>query len=220
MATPHSSAARRQGRPPVIARARERILDEAARLFAANGYESGSINELAAAVGVSKAAIYHYFPTKQDIYDGLILRTLQSLGEHVAAEVGRETRADARLRRFMLAHAGYFEAHHAAFTTMLVGYSGMGTALREDAARLRDAYEQSLRDIVSQGMEDGVFRRGDPATAARAVLSMLNWMARWYKPAGERSAAGIAADYYELIAGGLCRPAPTPSAESAHGTGR
>lgn len=182
---------------------RERILAEAARLFARSGYENSSVADVAAGTGVSKAAIYHYFATKQDIYDAIILDVLTGLAAAVAAEVAQETAPDARLRRFMLAHARYFEARHAEFVTMLIGYSGMGAVYREDAARLRDGYELLLRDLLAQGMAQGVFREQDLAATGRAILSMLNWMARWYSPGGAQDAETIAAGYYDLLAGGL-----------------
>src|SRR5690606_30810222 len=116
--------ARRQGRPPTLPDARARILDQAAELFARRGYENSSVGELAAALGVSKAALYHYFPTKQDIFDSIIVEVLQGLRDEVAGELAGASGAPERLRRFMLAHARYFERRWAHFVTMLIGFSG------------------------------------------------------------------------------------------------
>jgi AcrR family transcriptional regulator len=59
------TATRSVGRPPKMEAPRERILAEATRLFSRAGYEATSLQEVAAAVGITKAAVYHYFPTKQ-----------------------------------------------------------------------------------------------------------------------------------------------------------
>jgi len=197
----------RPGRPPTLPAARERILDAAARQFAHSGYESSSVADLAAALGVSKAAIYHYFPTKQDIYDAIILDVLGGLSAAVRAEAARAEPGLARLRAFMLAHARYFERHHARFVTMLIGYSGMALPERGDAARLRDGYEGLLREILAEGVRLGQLRTLDVAATGRAVLSMLNWMVRWYKPGGGEDAEAVAAGYYELITRGA-QPRP------------
>ena len=196
----------RAGRPPTIAAPRARILVEAARLFARCGYENSSIADLATAIGVSKAAIYHYHPTKQDIYDAIILETLTGLTAAVSEAVSQATGASARLCEFMVAHARYFESHHDQFVTMLIGYSGMAMTERADAARLRDGYEQLLRDIVADGVASGEFRPLDVAAAGRAVLSMLNWMARWYQPGGAQTAEAIAVGYFDLLSGGMRTP--------------
>lgn len=212
MPTPASRTAprRRQGRPPVVADARERILLEASKLFAQSGYENGSIGELAAAIGVSKPAIYHYFATKQDIYDAIILQTLQGLTEAVVPAVTEQPAPLDKLRVFMTVHAAYLERNYWSFVAMLVGFSGMSPSYRDDAARLRDAYERLLREILEQGAREGVFRPGQVVASGRAVLSLLNWMARWFKPGHGSTAERIALEYFELLSGGLCvRPAAT-----------
>ncbi|CAO3866754.1 TetR/AcrR family transcriptional regulator [Achromobacter mucicolens] len=193
----------RAGRPPTLAAPRERILEEAAKLFARSGYDGSSISDLAAAIGVSKAAIYHYYPTKQDIYDAIILQVLEGLTQTVGRDVAGAMGGVARLRAFMVGHARYFEQHHAQFVTMLIGYSGMALSEREDAARLRDSYEKLLRDVIAQGVADGAFRALDVAATGRAVLSMLNWMVRWYKPGQGDSAETIADGYFDLLVGGM-----------------
>lgn len=193
----------RAGRPPTVAAPRERILEEAAKLFAQSGYDGSSVSDLAAALGVSKAAIYHYYTTKQDIYDAIILAVLSGLTQAVAQEVARVEGATAQLRAFMVGHARYFEQHHAEFVTMLIGYSGMALTERGDAARLRDGYEKRLRELIAQGVATGEFRALDVAAAGRAVLSMLNWMVRWYKPGQRDSAETIAAGYFDLLVGGM-----------------
>lgn len=193
----------RAGRPPTLQAPRERILEEAARLFARSGYENSSVADLAAALGVSKAAIYHYYTTKQDIYDAIILEVVGGLTVAVSQAVAQADTASGRLRQFMLAHARYFEEHHPEFVTMLVGYSGMAIPERDDAARLRDGYERMLRGILADGMASGEFRTMDVASTGRAVLSMLNWMARWYQPGGAQTAESIAAGYFDLLRGGL-----------------
>jgi AcrR family transcriptional regulator len=193
----------RAGRPPSLAAPRERILEEAAKLFARSGYDGSSVSDLAAALGVSKAAIYHYYTTKQDIYDAIILGVLSGLTQTVGQDVARAVGAADRLRAFMVGHARYFEQHHAEFVTMLIGYSGMALPEREDAARLRDGYEKRLREVIAQGVDDGVFKPLDVPAAGRAVLSMLNWMVRWYKPGQGDSAERIAAGYFDLLVGGM-----------------
>jgi AcrR family transcriptional regulator len=203
--TPDAEPRPRLGRPPSMPAPRERILAEAARLFARSGYENSSMADVAASLGVSKAAIYHYFRTKQEIYDAIILDILSGLTATVSAEVARETAPAERVRRFMLSHARYFEARHDGFVTMLIGYSGMSPGYREDASRLRDAYEQRLRELIADGIARDAFRDVDPANTGRAILSMLNWMARWYKPGYGQNAESVADGYFDLLLGGLRR---------------
>lgn len=182
----------------------KRIIEHAAKLFADKGYETTSLGDLAASMGISKAAVYHYFETKQQIYDAIILETLEGLTRTVTEQVARETSAPARLRRFMTAHARYFEEHRAGFIVMLVGFSGMDNSeFRDEAMRLREDHERLLRQIIVDGIASNGFRAVNPVTTGRAVLSLLNWMVRWFKPGMGATAEQLANEYYDLLAGGL-----------------
>lgn len=198
---------KRLGRPPAVDNPRQRILDQAASLFAEKGYETSSINELAAAMGVSKAAVYHYFPSKQQLYDAIILDTLTGLIKTVNEEVDQETSPAKKLRRFITAHARYFESHRDGFVVMLVGFSGMQCReFRDEAMQLRDAHEQLLRRIIANGIASRDFRQVDIVMAGRAVLSLLNWMVRWFKPGGGATAEELVIEYFNLFLHGLEHP--------------
>jgi AcrR family transcriptional regulator len=82
---------------------RERIVHEAAELFAVKGYAATSIREIGNAVGVSSAALYHHFPTKQAIVGELAVTAaslLTTMAERTSA-LPAEKRADAVLTGFL-----------------------------------------------------------------------------------------------------------------------
>ncbi len=181
-------------------------MHEAAILFASSGFDASSLNDLAAEVGISKAGLYHYFKTKQDVYDAIIIETLRGLFDHVSGEVERAAGPQEKLRAFMAAHADFFERNYWAFRCMLVSFSGMSAPTsRHDAVVLRESYEHLLRAIIADGVSQGHFRDVDPASAGRAVLSLLNWMARWFHPGGLKTAPEVAREYSDLLFHGLCR---------------
>jgi AcrR family transcriptional regulator len=196
---------RRLGRPPRAANQRERILREASILFARSGYAASSLNDLAGEAGISKAGIYHYFKSKQDVYDAIIIQTLVGLFDHVRTAVQSVEEPSEKLRAFMTAHASFFEHNYWAFCCMLVTFGGMSESIsRQEAADLRERYEHLLRGIIAEGVKQGRFRPVDPADTGRAVLSMLNWMARWFHPGGQKTASEIAESYADLLFCGLC----------------
>lgn len=103
----------------------------------------------------------------------------------------------------MLAHAGYFEAHHTEFVTLLHGVSGIGTAQTDPQRAVRDRYEEMLRTLLADGVAAGAFVTADINVTALAILSMLNWMSRWFDPGGPRRAADFAAGYFDVLHRGL-----------------
>ncbi|MFH3479646.1 TetR/AcrR family transcriptional regulator [Xanthobacter variabilis] len=199
-----ATAPRPLGRPPLLDDPRAEILQQAARLFAEKGFSSGSLAELARAMNYSKGAIYNYFSSKQEIYDAIIIFTLTGLYEASAIAVNRQDPPVDQLRQYMVAHARFLADNYDCFVTMLVGFSGMANSeLKDDALALRDAHEGLLREIIADGVADGSFRAVGEAMTGRAVLSLLSWMVRWFRPGRGKSAEEVALEYHDLLVRGL-----------------
>lgn len=181
---------------------RNRILEEAARLFTEKGYEATSVQDLAEALGLSKAALYHHFRSKEEVLyeisqqalEGLLLEGKKALAVSDPKEA---------LLRFMEGHARFFEENRPFFVTMLQGLQSLSPEKQRPIIALRDQYEEMVRTVLQRGMEAGVFRQVDVALAGRAVLSLLNWMVRWFHPGGPLRAEEVARFYFDLILRGL-----------------
>ncbi|RTH04927.1 TetR/AcrR family transcriptional regulator [Thermus scotoductus] len=181
---------------------RNRILEEAARLFTEKGYEATSVQDLAEALGLSKAALYHHFRSKEEVLYEISLQALEGLcrqGERALSEPDPKV----ALLRFMEGHARFFEENRPFFVAMLQGLQSLSPEKRAVTIALRDRYEGMLRSILERGMALGVFRPLDVGLTARAILSLLNWMIRWFRPGGPLRAEEVARFYFDLILKGL-----------------
>lgn len=195
---------RPRGRPPRVDNRRMLILDNAAQLFGRVGFEKGSIRDLADEMQLSKATIYHYFETKQEIYDAIFIRTLTGLVSTVTDAVAREEHPRRKLLRLMQAHAQFFEDRYWDFSTIMLGISGVKSdQLRDQAIEWRDRYEELIRKIFREGIRTGEIRNIDPVMGTRTILSVLNWMTRWWRPGGPERAVAIAEKYYDILLTGM-----------------
>jgi AcrR family transcriptional regulator len=193
-----------RGRPPLHDNQRDRVIACAAELFARDGFENVRLDQIAEALGISKAGIYHYFRAKQEILEAIVVNALDGLTDAVLTATAQAAGPRERLVAFMTAHADYFEANYWAFMTMLVGFGGIRSPVRRGpVVGRRDRYEALLRQILADGIASGDFRPVDVATVSRAVLSLLNWMARWFDPEGSERASDLALRYVELLLDGI-----------------
>ncbi|MFC7399124.1 TetR/AcrR family transcriptional regulator [Chelatococcus sp. GCM10030263] len=180
------------------------ILESAAHLMGRIGFEKCSMQDISDSTNVSKGTLYHYFKTKQDIYDAIFLNTLRKMNEHVNGAIDTKASAKTRLVQYFRAHAEYFDRHYWEFNATMLGIAGVSSsAMRQEAVELRDRYEGILRAIIADGIASGEFRSLEPSMTSRAALSLLNWMPRWYRPNGPMSAADIAVHFAELLIEGL-----------------
>ena len=169
----HPIPARRAKRPSADER-REAILREGMRCFAAHGFSGTTTREVAARVGITEAALYRYYPSKESLYSAIIARKIQTppLVELLADDATR--RDDVAV--FTGIARGVLErgARDPEFVRIL-----FFTALEshELAAPLFASHVGPLREFVTsyvrQRIEDGAFRPIDPVLGARAFLGMI-----------------------------------------------
>lgn len=181
---------------------RDRILEEAARLFTEKGYEATSVQDLAEALGLSKAALYHHFHSKEDVLYEISHQTLEGLLEEGKKALAVPDPREALLH-FMEGHARFFEENRPFFVPMLQSLQSLSPEKQAPIIALRDRYEETLRALLRRGMESGVFRQLDVALTARAVLSLLNWMRSWFRPGGPLRAEEVVHFYFHLLLRGL-----------------
>jgi hypothetical protein len=67
----------------------------------------------------------------------------------------------------------------------------------------RDRFEQIWRDLVQEGIDQGVFNCADPALVSRSLLGVMNWTITWYRPEGRLLPAEIAQQFADLFLDGL-----------------
>lgn len=197
---------------------RTEILKSAAAAFRRRGYHGASVDEIASALAMTKGNLYYYFRNKEEILFAcheysldLLLRLL----DDVRAE-GRPP--EQQLRRLVLGfvHLILDELHGTALTLDLQALSP--PLLRKVIAR-RDVVDKGIRRIIQQGMDEGHFAPGDPKMIAFAMMGAVNWIAKWYDPAGPMTSDAIGEAFADYLIGGLRRGAPPVAAPPAGGDG-
>lgn len=187
------------------------ILHESAKLFAANGYSGTSIQDIAAAVGITKASIYHFFTDKAEIHSTIVLASITRLTALVEDAISRFSMAHEQIEAFARAHAQHISESAPFYFTAALGYNEIADpAVKAKVQRMRDGYEETLRRLIRSGIETGEFRELDVKLAARGIISCLNWMARWWRPSGPDTAETIASNYVKLFIRGFL-PEPKDS---------
>ncbi|MGO2689360.1 MAG: TetR family transcriptional regulator [Corynebacterium variabile] len=179
--------------------ARAQILDAAAVVFQAQGFERTTIDDIAERIGATKGRIYYYFRSKFDIYlavyeagmNGAFL-TVEPLSQEPGTGRERLTAMAVRHLVNLMTDPGY----HDVISQGVV--AGRSTALKEHQRQaliglneVRTRYEDLFRGVVTDGMADGSLRAGDARLATRFLLSSLNSTAMWFRVRENQDAAEI-----------------------------
>ncbi len=174
------------------------IRGAAVDLIARHGYEAVSMRRLAAAVGVKAAALYRYFPTKEDLLLALMEGHMRDLA--ASWEAARPVSNDpaARLAAFVEHHIRFHIARRHATHVSNMELRSLSKANLTAILKLRTAYEKELRQILREGADSGVFAIDDTGLTAIAIIQMITGVIVWFRPGERLSVEDVAKTYLAM----------------------
>lgn len=167
----------------------EELLTAAARCFQSRGYAATSIDTVARHMGATKGRVYHYFPSKLDLFNAVRERGMEIVFEATDPGFHAALPAVDRLTLMALGHVRAMFHHHAFMQVHREGLQmhryGATTPQQRDSTcahiARRDAYEQRFREVVRLGADRGELRAGAPfGVTIQSFMSALHGPVTWY----------------------------------------
>jgi AcrR family transcriptional regulator len=184
---------------------RDDILDAAAQVFRQKGFHGASMSDIAEAVNLQKASLYHHVSSKQEILLALLDRALMMLTEQIAGIADQNISADQRLRQMIRAYLQALADNSALSSVLLFEHRSLDKKSHARHVPQRDKFEGLWRDVINEGVRAGIFSCPDAGLAVRGLMGIMNWTLTWYDPAGPKSIETIADQYADLLFSGLLK---------------
>jgi len=184
---------------------RDDILDAAAQVFHQKGFHGASMTDIADAVNLQKASLYHHVSSKQEILLALLDRALDMLIDGIGMVAHQGMPADEKLRQMILAYLKGLAENADLASVLLFEHRSLEGELRMRHIPQRDRFEALWRDVLEDGANTKVFTCSNPALTVRALMGSLNWTLTWYHPDGPLSIEQIADHYTDLLLHGLIK---------------
>lgn len=182
---------------------RNEILESAALVFRQKGYHGASMADIAAAVELKKASLYHHFGSKQEILVELLDRALDLVSDQLGQVLEQKLPADEKLRLAMHSYLKTLHEQGDLVFVLLLEYRSLAPDLYARHIPNRDRFEKQWRALIQEGVASGVFRCANIPLAVRGLLGEMNWTITWYKPGGELSIEEIADHYADIFLNGI-----------------
>jgi AcrR family transcriptional regulator len=182
---------------------RDDILDAAAQVIRKKGFHGASMADIAEAVNLQKASLYHHVSSKQEILLDLLERALQLLSERISAIATGDAPADEKLRRMIKVYLQSLAENSDLSSVLLFEHRSLDKKSHARHIPHRDKFEGLWRDVVNEGVRAGIFACADVPMAVRALMGVMNWTLTWYSPDGPKSIEQIADQYAGLLFNGL-----------------
>ena len=193
-------------------RRRQDILEAAAEEFAEHGYHDASLRRIGDRVGLSKASLYYYVPSKSD----LLAELLSDAAHAQPIQAGHGEPAE-RMRVFIRTHVNRVlntvEGRALAETSAVL----MSKTADPSLADARRKYEDVLVSILEAGITSGEFKNVPARPVVKFIFAGLNSIPQWYEAAGELPLDRIVEDIMSIILEGVVQGAPEGAPEALPG---
>jgi TetR/AcrR family transcriptional regulator, cholesterol catabolism regulator len=196
---------------------RQEILRTAARLFQQRGYDATSMNDVAAALKLSKGGLYHHFQSKDEILYEIMNHAMEITQQRVIDPVRSIADPEERLRALIRLHIEVvLSPRDREITVMLHENHPLPPTLRKRINARKKDYVHFLENLMAEVQREApkearreaqptrqAGAKVSPRAAAFALLGMINWIYQWYKPEGDLQTHNLIPQFTELIFGGI-----------------
>ncbi|MFF2190053.1 TetR/AcrR family transcriptional regulator [Streptomyces sp. NPDC058155] len=183
----------------VTPEAARRLLVAAVEAFAERGYHATTTRDIASRAGMSPAALYIHYKTKEEL-----LHRISRIGHDKALEIleaaaDRDGTAAERLTDAVRSFVRWHAARHTTARVVQYELDALADEHRTEIVELRRRSDATVRRILQDGVRDGEFDVPDVPGTTLAVLSLCIDVARWFNTQGRRTPDEVGALYADLV---------------------
>ena len=184
----------------------QKIIDTAAEMFHKKGYRSTTLDDVSKELGITKAAIYHYVSSKEEILSTIYMQALQNIFMNTSTIVEKRLAPNEKLKLIIRNHIKNIIQP---ISMMCVFFDEENQLPEKEIRKIRaekNRYNLMLEEIIEEGISQGLLRKSDPKLQSFAIIGMCNWVYKWYKPGpGSYTPDQIANHFISLLERGYLK---------------
>ena len=191
------------------------IYRTAAQIILRKGYDATSVNDIANALGMTKAGLYHYINGKKELLFDIMNFGLWELDEEVATPAREISDPAARLRFIIDAHARLVTRGQGAITILVDEVTALTPAQQRKITQSKRKYFDFLRGTLDELKAAGKMQDVNTTAAAFSLLGMINWLSRWFQQGGALDEEQAADEIVKIALHGLLKPIKLKAVDSS-----
>lgn len=181
------------------------ILEAAALVFKKKGYDRATLQDIVSIVGITKAALYHYFQNKHELFYTIIhtmmIRGIDELTKIFEMPISAEKKICLAFKQ----HFSSYESHFPEFLVLLHEKTNLLPPKMEK--QIKQEFKQYIsfwEQLIREGVATGHFRQDlDPKIMTWSGIGMCNWVYKWASPKGRLKFNQIAEIFTSIFLEGI-----------------
>ena len=191
------------------------IYHVAAQIICDKGFDAMTMNDIAEAVGMTKAGVYHYIQGKRELLFGIMDYGMTQLEQRVIAPASAIADPEERLHAIIAAHAHMIASGEHAITIVVDEVAGLDTRPRKAINERKRVYFEFLRATLDELKAQGRLQAIDTTVAAFSLFGMILWLPHWFRTQGRLNAEQVVNELIKMASTGLVRPATKSVSKTA-----
>jgi AcrR family transcriptional regulator len=184
---------------------RAEICRTAARIFRDRGFDATSVSDIARALRMTKAGLYHYFASKEALLFEIMTFGLDRVRDEVIVPASRIRDPEARLRQIVMDHARITTRARGVVAQLFDETPALSPAARKAIRERERHYFYLVRDTLGELKAAGRLRNVDLTVAAFSIIGMILWLPRWFRQGGRLTGEQAAREIANLALAGVLR---------------
>jgi AcrR family transcriptional regulator len=180
----------------------------AAQMFRDRGFDATSVSDIARALGLTKAGLYHHFESKEALLFEIMMFGLDKVRDEVIVPVRAIGDPEERLRQLILRHARITTRGQGAVAHLGDEIRALPPQARKQIETRMRVYFDLIRDTLGELHAGGRLRQVDRTVATFSLIGMILWLPRWFRLDGRLTQEEVADSIANLALGGLLRRRP------------
>ena len=179
-----------------------------AQLFRDRGYDATSVSDIARALGLTKAGLYHHFESKEALLFEIMMFGLDKVRDEVVVPVRGIRDPEERLRQLIVRHGRIVTRGHGAVAHLGDEIRALPPAARRQIEHRMRVYFDLVRDTLTELQAAGRLREIDRTVATFSLIGMILWLPRWFRQDGRLTQEQVAKHLATFAVGAVVRRRP------------
>lgn len=182
---------------------KQEILQTATRLFSAKGFLASTMRDLAKLLNIQPPSLYSHYESKDEILWEIALRCAKVFNDRVLPIAQNEGSIESRLESMIREHAVCILDNQEAAAIFFHEWEHLVPERHQWYSEFISMYEGVFADLITEGIEQGLFRKVQSKFTTSVLLSGISWIHRWYRSDGIMRVEDIGDGIVDFVMAGL-----------------
>jgi len=179
---------------------RRAVIRSAAAAFRRRGYHNASMTEIAKSLGLTKAALYYYVKSKEEILFEAHIMVYDKMDELVKSVRGQ---GETGLEKLQILYGEFAQMLTRDGLALLTDIDSLNGENQQTVLKRRGRIERAVTRLVEKGMADGSIKKADAKVTVFFLMGALNWLNVWFESGGRLSGENIAQQFVAQMSVGV-----------------